>query len=473
MKTEKKYSYLLKNFGILTLSSFGTRILSILLVPIYTRYLSTGEYGTFDLFTTTITLLVPILTLNIAESVLRFSLDDKYDPNEIWSVGCRYSIYACAIFCFIVLVNHIFFIMPVFSQFSLELVFLFIGTFFYDLFSRFARGIDNVISTAVAGIINSIVLLVLNIFFLTQFNLGLKGFLWAYCLSYFIPIIYYCFSLKIWKYCRRRVRENIAKEMVEYSAPLVMDTVGWWVNNASDRYIITWICGVTVNGIYSVSYKIPSILNMINSIFGQAWTLSAVKEFKDDVTRDTFYSNIYKLYNCGMVTVCSLLIMFDKLIAKILFAKEFYNGWMYAPFLMISVVFSALMVVMGGVYLAAKKSKELGIITVLGAVFNTVLNIILINLVGTIGAAISTMVTYIFVWIIRIIRMKQIAKLLINLKRDFFAYFILVLQSVLLFFKINNYLLYGIELLLFWTIIFLYRNDIRHAIEKFFKRRII
>ena len=135
MKTEKKYSYLLKNFGILTLSSFGTRILSILLVPIYTRYLSTGEYGTFDLFTTTITLLVPILTLNIAESVLRFSLDDKYDPNEIWSVGCRYSIYACAIFCFIVLVNHIFFIMPVFSQFSLELVFLFIGTFFYDLFS--------------------------------------------------------------------------------------------------------------------------------------------------------------------------------------------------------------------------------------------------------------------------------------------------------------------------------------------------
>ena len=198
-----------------------------------------------------------------------------------------------------------------------------------------------------------------------------------------------------------------------------------------------------------------------------------MKEFKDDVTRDAFYSNIYKLYNCGMVTVCSLLIMFDKLIAKILFAKEFYNGWMYAPFLMISVVFSALMVVMGGVYLATKQSKELGIITVLGAVFNTVLNIILINLVGTIGVAISTMITYIFVWIIRIIRMKQIAKLLINLKRDFFAYFILVLQSVLLFFKINNYLLYGIELLLFWTIIFLYRNDIRHAIEKFFKRRII
>ena len=258
--------------------------------------------------------------------------------------------------------------------------------------------------------------------------------------------------------------------MVRYSAPLVLDTVGWWVNNASDRYIVTWLCGVMANGIYSVSYKIPSILNMINSIFGQAWTLSAVKEFENDVARNTFYSNIYRLYNCGMVTVCSLLIIFDKLIAKVLFAKEFYDGWRYAPFLMISVVFSALMVVMGGVYLAAKKSKELGIITVLGAGFNTVLNFVLINLVGTMGAAISTMITYILVWIIRIIKIKQIARLSIDLKRDVLSYCILILQSTLLLWEVDNYLLYGAELTLFFSIAFLYKNDIQYVMEKVTRR---
>ena len=72
-----RYRYLLKNIGLLTLSSFATKLLSFFLVPLYTNILSTTEYGTYDLFNTTIGVLLPILTLNIQEAVMRFSIDSK------------------------------------------------------------------------------------------------------------------------------------------------------------------------------------------------------------------------------------------------------------------------------------------------------------------------------------------------------------------------------------------------------------
>ena len=106
-------------------------------------------------------------------------------------------------------------------------------------------------------------------------------------------------------------------------------------------------CGASITGIYSVSYKIPSLLNLFQNIFNQAWLLSAVKENDETKTTD-FYENVYKIYNTGMTVVCSGLLVFNKLIAKILFTNDFYNAWKFAPFLMISVVFGGMCGLLGG-----------------------------------------------------------------------------------------------------------------------------
>ena len=72
-----KYKYLGKNTMVFVISSFGTKFLSFLLVPLYTSVLSTEEYGVADLITTTATLMIFIFTINISSSVLRFTLDKK------------------------------------------------------------------------------------------------------------------------------------------------------------------------------------------------------------------------------------------------------------------------------------------------------------------------------------------------------------------------------------------------------------
>ena len=72
---KRNYKYLLKNIGLLTLSNFGTKILLFLLLPLYTSILTVEEYGLYDFINTTITLLIPVLTFNISEAVIRFLLE--------------------------------------------------------------------------------------------------------------------------------------------------------------------------------------------------------------------------------------------------------------------------------------------------------------------------------------------------------------------------------------------------------------
>lgn len=72
-----KYKNLLINVGIFGLSAVATKLMAFILMPLYTLYLSTEEYGIMDMATIMVTTLFPVLTLLISEGMLRFTLDDK------------------------------------------------------------------------------------------------------------------------------------------------------------------------------------------------------------------------------------------------------------------------------------------------------------------------------------------------------------------------------------------------------------
>ena len=107
----KKYLELLKNIGILTLSNFGSKILSFLLVPLYTAMLTAEEYGNFDFINVTISLLIPLLTLNVSEAALRFLLDSKRSENEkkdITYITFKYAMISIVIVAIFSVINYIF-----------------------------------------------------------------------------------------------------------------------------------------------------------------------------------------------------------------------------------------------------------------------------------------------------------------------------------------------------------------------------
>ena len=89
---DKKRKSLIKNIGLFTIGSFGSKILSFLLVPLYTAVLSTSEYGSVDLVISTASLLTPILLLSIFDATLRFGMDPEYKKKDVLSTSINIAI---------------------------------------------------------------------------------------------------------------------------------------------------------------------------------------------------------------------------------------------------------------------------------------------------------------------------------------------------------------------------------------------
>lgn len=466
----KKYKELLQNIGLLTISNFGSKVLIFLLVPLYTAILTTEEYGNFDFIYVTISLLIPLLTFNISDGAMRFLLDRKNnsaDKKKICYISYKYQFISFVIIFSLATINYFFPIFKIFKEFYLFFILYYISTLLYQSFQNLIRGYDKLVIIAIGGIINSVLILGLNILFLLVFKWGLKGYFLANILANFLSFVYLCIYL-IPEYKKANTAKmsniNVEKEMLEYSKPLMLNSIGWWINNVSDRYLVTYFCGIAVNGIYSVAYKIPSLLSILQSIFNQAWTIFAVKQI-DVKKNNEIINNVYILYNIIMVLSCSLLIVFSRILAKFMYLKEFYEAYNYMPLLTLSVVFGALSGLIGGLFSAEKDSKIMGKSTLLGAGINIIFNLILIPLIGAIGAAIATCISYFSVWLIRIVVLNKNYHINLFKFKDFFVYFLLVLQIlIVLFIKSNINLLMNFIILV--GIVILYLKPIKYTIMK-------
>lgn len=470
MEKQSKYKYLAKNIGLLTLSNFATKLLSFFLVPLYTSILTTADYGTYDLFNTTVGVLLPILTLNVQEGMLRFAMDKDYDKEAIVTVGFRYLLIGSAITAIGLGVNGIFGFSSMLKTYSIFFFLMFFVQALGGIVPFYIRGIDRIGDLSISSVAASAVTIGCNILFLVGFKWGLIGYFLANIIGPFFQCVWLAARAHMFRdtHLTRKYQKE-SKELLSYSRPLIANSIAWWVNNTSDRYVVTFFCGVAANGVYSVASKIPSILNVFQTIFNQAWALSAVKDY-DPEDKSGFFANTYRAYNCMMTIVCSAIIVADKILAKFLYANDFYAAWRYVPWLTMAILFGAMSGYIGGFFTAVKDSTVYATSTAVGAVTNIILNIILTPMIGALGAAIATAVCYVEVYVVRLIQSRKYIKLRVNFIRDSISYILLVIQSVVLLFVDAAIPLYGILIGLFVVIFIMYIKDIGLVVRKVLHR---
>ena len=266
--------YLFKNIGILTISNFSSKILVFLLVPIYTSVLSVDDVGTYDLIVSTISLAFPILTMNIVDGVMRFTMEKTKDKQIIVSIGIKYIIISWCIFA--ILLNLIKWLGLFSSIIGYErIIYLYFVFYTFNQFmNQLSKGLERVLDMGIAGILSTVIMFGGNIYSLFVLKSGLRGFITVNVLSQIVSSFYFILRLELWKYLKNfKVDLKIQKEMLLYSVPLIASTIGWWINSSFDKYIVTLMCGITANGLLAVAYKIPQIINTIQGIFIQAWRI--------------------------------------------------------------------------------------------------------------------------------------------------------------------------------------------------------
>lgn len=430
MSKSKKAKDLSINTLLFTISNFGTKIISFLLVPLYTYVLSTTDYGNLDLVTTTVQLLVPIMTLNIQDAVLRFCLDKEYEPLQAAKVGIKVAGIATFILGIGLLIVYNLPFFHLSAMYSVYLYLLFIANAFNNILSMYLKAVNKIKLLVVCGILNTLLTFSLNVVLLLIVKLGVLGYLIANISGTTIAILIMVLGSDLLKSGSVIVPNGLFKTMSLYSLPLVANSVAWWLNNASDRYILAFFCGAAVNGIYAVAYKIPTILSTIQSVFYSAWSISAITEFDEDDS-DGFIGNVYMTYSCISIVGCSVIMLFNIFIAKILYANEFYAAWKYVPPLLVGTVFNGIALFEGCIFTAVKQTKQVSITTVLGAVVNTICNFALIPFIGALGASIATMIGYIAIWVIRTIQMRKIIRIKADWKIQIFGFVILLCQCAI------------------------------------------
>jgi O-antigen/teichoic acid export membrane protein len=429
--SDSKYKYLAKNVILFSISSFGSKILSFLFVSLYTTVLTTEEYGTADLVWTTASLLLFVVTINISEGVLRFGLEKTDKQEGIFSFGLRVIFKGQLMFGICLLFFGYF--NPIHWEWYLYL-FLYITVFvnaLYQITTYYLRTFDEVKSVAVAGVMSTAVTIFSNVLLLLVFKTGVVGYLVSMVIGCFVATVYaLTVIIRRGKFNWTQICDGETKHMmITYSVPLIFNGISWWMNNSLDRYLVTFFCGVSVNGIYAVASKIPALLTTVQGVFSQAWSISAIKEFDKDDT-DGFFGNIYTLYNGFSVLGASVLVLFNVFIARILFSSDFFVAWECSSVLVVSAVFSGVAGIAGGIFSKVRKTGYYALSTGIAAVVNTLLNIILIPRFGALGAATATLVSFIIVWMIRVIYVGKFIAWKIDFLRDIVAYCLLGIQLV-------------------------------------------
>lgn len=405
-----KYKKLMSNTVIFAIGTFSSKLLTFFLVPYYTRVLTNAEYGIGDLLVQTSNLIIPIVSIGISNAIIRYGLDSAVSKRHVFTggltaIGCGYGLF--------VLLYPLMAMIPlnVEVRSRLYLVYIFVLTScLRTLCAQFVRAKQFVKLYAFDGLLSTITVILFSVLFLSVFKMGVVGFVLATICSDFLSALFLFTIAGLRRYIRFSTMEwDVLGSMLRFAIPLIPANVFWWITNVSDHYLITHFNGPAANGLYVVSYKIPTMLILVSGIFTDAWQMSALTE--NGPGRDRFYTKVFRAYMALIFTAASGLILMAKPIIHILASKSSYLAWQFVPLLVISSVFSCFVTFLGSVYMVEKKSMRTLLTTAAGAVINIILNLLLIPRFEQNGAAFATFFSYFLVFILRIIDTRRYVKI--------------------------------------------------------------
>lgn len=423
-----KFRELFTNTIVFAIGNILSKLILFVLMPLYTTVLTTEQYGVADLIINSIELILPIMTLCISDAVFRLSIDVNVDKKSLLSNGIYVLVRGSVIFIIAISILNILF--P--NKYWLYFGFLYISNAIRQLIAQFTRGIGYSKAFAISGVISAATLAISNIIILLFLNGGINGYLFSIILSNIIPVLYLMKVCKLHVYMDNMyVNKELLKDMLKFSIPNIPNMLSWWINNISSRYIINIFCGANIAGMFAAASKVPSLINVLSTIFQQAWQYSSAKEYGED-KNSNFYNDVFQYYSPFILITSSTLIMIIPYISKYILLGEFYNSWRYIPLLLVSATLGCYSSFFGTFYLVVKKNTTGMISTLVGACTNLFLSIILIPNLGVYGALFASVISYGVITYIRIVTTKKYITIEFDNKKFIICIILILLESILL-----------------------------------------
>jgi O-antigen/teichoic acid export membrane protein len=415
MSENSRGKRLAKNTIIYMVSNFGSKVLTFLIVPLYSWYLTTSQYGTYDTIVSVEGLIMPLCILAINEGLLRWLL--KSDERDGAIVGTGYGIYLVLL----ILSDAVLAVAFAITGWHWGRMFLFLLTVstMYTVLQYTARGAKQNRAFAVSGVLYTVTMLSCNLIFIVGMHYKIGGMLMSLALAYLAGALYLLAELRnLFRPSTLSFDKKLGREMLRYSIMLVPNNISWWIMNASDRIMLTAMIGSSYTGIYSIACKFPTIVSTIHTIFYQAWQEQAVIEYDSD-TRDQFYTRVFNVYVRLAGSLVLVLVPFSKLFIALFMNESYVEGYRYTGVLYLGALFSSFSAFYGTGYISSKDTKSAMYTTFLGAAINALINLLFIRKFGIWAACYSTFFGYLAVWVVRMIQTRKYFTITVEWKTFF------------------------------------------------------
>ena len=459
---------LAKNTIIIFIGMFFTKIIQYFLLPVYTGYLSTDEFGTYDLFVTIISLFVPILGLQIEQGVYRYLISNRnniYKQKEYVTSSFLFVICSSLLLVLLCIIINPF----ITNNYKILVEFNFIATLLSSYFMQLSRGLGNNVDYSVSTVITSLATIIFNILFVVGIGLKIDGMLYGSTIGYIIGIVYLFFRLKVINYLSKEfINKHALKELLSYSLPMVPNTLSWWIFSSSDRVIVSLFIGLSATGLLAIAYKLSNVMIIIYNVFNMSLTESIALHINDEDI-DEYFNKIYSTIGHLFTSFGSILISIMAFAFYILINNSYDGAYGLIPIAIIATEFQVFSGMLGTVYIAKNNTKNIAATSIIAAIVNVIVDLLLIKFIGVYAAVVSTVVSYLVLFIYRYV---DVNKRYINIKNNKSLFINLLINIIVisLLYYCNNYIK-AANIIIAVTLSILFNHKSISYIKKIIKRR--
>ena len=433
----------LKNISIYSIARILPAILSFVLLPIYINNTTTYDYGIISSMQILSVIVGLTFTLGIDLALFRIyhDYDNEKDKRDLLGT----------IFIFLLVMSGFFILIYFLFQNTVNLLFISIefypyyiitiGYTFLNLFAVIPLIYFQVKHKSKSYLFFSLLSIIVNACFILYFLVfkqqGAIGYLKGEFISKLIllPIfIYLTFKIINFNFYYKKLI-NVLK----FSLPMIPGLLSTFILNLSDRIFIERYFSLEDVAIYTLSYKLASIILLVCGAFSMAYNPFFYEKASssDQVTAKKELSFINNIYAIISLYLSVGLILFANNILDIFFDERYWSGNQIIPFIVVGSYFSLITGLLNLMYNQQKKSLELMYIIIIGAILNIVLNIVFIPIYGITGAAFSTLASFIIIFLIQY----KYAKLYYFIEFDF----LLIIKAAVPMFFLLFLLLFDFE----------------------------
>lgn len=398
-----------------TIGNFGTKIVNTLIFPLLSFYILPAQMGLLDMSIVYIYLLIPILSLNVKDSAIRFLMSEEHQQDHGYII----------LFCLKKLMNGILYsaLIAIILQSFFSIPFLwwiylaFISTLAFEIIVQIVRGSGHVKIFAFGHILFSIVFAISSIIFVKVLGMDIRGIflghIFAKIVSIFVLEMKVKFLQKALK--NKKILPDLRKEMLHYSVTFIPNIVLFQIIEHSSKLFISQFLGLDQNGLFAIVIKFSSILLSLANIFYQTWQELAIK-FYNSEDRNNFFTNVFNHYLFGLSLLAIIIGFGAKLIFPYVVGIHYRPGVIYIYPLLISVLFSAIALFLDMIYQCSKQSQKSLPSIIATAILAIVLNYFLVKNYGILGGIYAMISSYAFLSIFRLIDSHHIVPIRIKRK---------------------------------------------------------